>query len=76
MIDYTTYDPANDADENKGHLCNSLNTIVGILRRIRGIPGTGTEFAIVRVDFLERTADYLERAQATINYLREELNIK
>ena len=28
------------------------------------------------IDFLERTADYLERAQATINYLREELNRK
>jgi hypothetical protein len=74
MIDYTTYDPENDADENKGHLCNSLNATLGALRRIRSI--SDAEFAIVRVDFLERTADYLERAQATINYLREELTIK
>lgn len=74
MIDYTTYDPANDADENKGHLCNSLNTIVGILRGFSSIPET--DCTIVKLDVLERTADYLERAQATINYLREELNRK
>lgn len=70
MIDFTTYDPANDADENKGHLCNSLNAIVGILRGFSSIPET--ECTIIRMDILEQMADYLERAQATINYLREE----
>lgn len=57
MIDYTTYDPARDADEARGHLCNSLNALEGVYRHKND----------------ERLADYLARAQATIWYLRKQI---
>lgn len=61
MIDYEKYDPARDADESNGHLCNSLNAMKGMYRkRSRRV---GDEF--------DRLSDYIERAEATIWYLRK-----
>ena len=69
MIDWKKYDPARDADEHKSHLCNSLNAEQGM---IRNLSRHGSYVIIERKD-LERWADYMERAQATITYLRYKL---
>jgi len=68
MIDFMTYDPARDADESVNHFCNSLNATLGAIHHTKIYD---SKFCIVDAKLWERIGDYIERAQATINYLRE-----
>ena len=71
MIDYEKYDVTKDADEEKSHLCNNLNAEVGVIHHIiwdtknKDIP-----VRIINSKDLERWADYMERSQNVITYLR------
>ncbi|MDT3386697.1 MAG: hypothetical protein LIR46_02885 [Bacteroidota bacterium] len=71
MIDWDKYDPAKDADEHENHFCNSLNATWGTL--VHYVWGNKEEYVIIQKKIIETTCNYLERAQATINYLRHEL---
>ena len=74
MIDWDKYDPAKDADEHENHLCNSLNATYGMLEQ--SIRCNKSEYTIVQTKVIKNTCDYLERAQATITYLRKKLEEK
>lgn len=73
MIDYEKYDVIKDADEEKSHLCNSLNAEIGLIHHIiwntknKNIP-----IRIINSKDLERWADYMERSQNVITYFQLE----
>ena len=62
-----------DADESKSHLCNSLNAESGACFGMAAACGKDGLYPVSKKQ-LETLGYYLERAQAVIMYLREEVN--
>lgn len=62
-----------DADESKSHLCNSLNAVRGGCFGMAAACGKDGLYPVSKKQ-LENLGYYLERAQAVITYLREEVN--
>ena len=65
------YNPANDADESIGHLCNSLNAEMGWLRHLSNLE---VDVIPISPHDADRLSCYLERAQLIIEYLRNQLS--
>lgn len=61
-----------DANESEGHLCNSLNAEGGGCFRMAAACGKDGSYTLHKKQ-LETLGYYLERAQAVIWYLREEV---
>lgn len=61
-----------DANESEGHLCNSLNAEGGSCFRMAAACGKDGSYTLHKKR-LETLGYYLERAQAVIWYLREEV---
>lgn len=68
-FDFENYDPSRDADEEKGHLCNCLNTIEGWLRY--DAEENKLNARVLPVGRAELIANYLFRAQKVVWYLRD-----
>ena len=70
--DIEVYDPAEDACEEKSHLCNSLNASFGFLRHMINDPNfKDIDYIPMSKKYLMQLNIYGERAQAVITYLQD-----
>lgn len=70
MIDYKTYNPADDAIESESHLCEKLSSEIIELRQKAELVNSTQMDIPFDAETLDKIADCMERAQLTISYLQ------